>query len=141
MRDGYKVFDADAHVLYPKDLWPRYLDERFRHRIGRKQPIDGWETYNPTTVDGRWTQHHTVLYGQFQKLIAWTSEVALLDHAGSTVAIHAGDNSFGCSSLGVTSGGDRDDVVVVAGLVYALAFLGQVERPESWPIPVFANGS
>ena len=68
------MFDADAHVLYPKDLWPRYLDERFRHRIGRKQPIEGWETYNPTTVDGRWTQHHTVLYGQFQKLIAWTSE-------------------------------------------------------------------
>jgi len=30
MRDGYKVFDADAHVIYPKDLWQRYLPERFR---------------------------------------------------------------------------------------------------------------
>ena len=62
-------------------------------------------------------------------------------HTGDRGYVEDGTIWFGCSSLGVTSGGDRDDVVVVAGLVYALAFLGQVERPESWPIPVFANGS
>ena len=28
MRDGFKVFDADAHVIYPPDLWPRFLDKR-----------------------------------------------------------------------------------------------------------------
>ncbi len=30
MRNGYKVFDADAHVIYPADLWPTYLDPKFR---------------------------------------------------------------------------------------------------------------
>ena len=68
MRDGYRVFDADAHVVYPADLWDRFLDERFRHRIGRRAPA-GLDTYNPVTVDGRWTQHPTSLYGQFQRYI------------------------------------------------------------------------
>ena len=27
MRNGYKVFDADAHVVEPKDLWERFLEE------------------------------------------------------------------------------------------------------------------
>ena len=26
MRNGFKVFDADAHVIYPADLWSRFLD-------------------------------------------------------------------------------------------------------------------
>ena len=34
MRNGFKVFDADAHVVYPPDLWQTHLDERFRHRRG-----------------------------------------------------------------------------------------------------------
>jgi uncharacterized protein len=74
MKDGFRVFDADAHVVYPRDLWSRYLDERFRDRLGWRQPVPGFETYNPVTVDGRWTQHPTVLYGQFQKVIDWTAE-------------------------------------------------------------------
>jgi hypothetical protein len=49
--------------------------------------------------------------------------------------------SFGCSSSGVTSGGRGDDVVEIAGLVYSLAFLGQVESPVSSPVPVLAHGS
>src|SRR6478672_7349082 len=73
MRDGLKVFDADAHVVYPADLWERFLDQRFVDRVGRRSPA-GLETYNPVTVDGRWTQHPTVLYGQFQKVIDWTAE-------------------------------------------------------------------
>ena len=28
MRNGFKVFDADAHVVYPRDLWSRYLDDK-----------------------------------------------------------------------------------------------------------------
>ena len=74
MRNGFKVFDADAHVIYPPDLWPRYLDKRYLDRVDRVQPIPGWEHYNPTTVDGRWTQHPTSLYGQFQRYIAWTKD-------------------------------------------------------------------
>jgi predicted TIM-barrel fold metal-dependent hydrolase len=73
MKNGLKVFDADAHVIYPHDLWERFLDERYRHRVGRKAPA-GLDTYNPVVVDGRWVQHPTVLYGQFQKAIGWTTE-------------------------------------------------------------------
>jgi len=73
MRDGLKVFDADAHVVYPADLWERFLDKRFVDRVGRRNPA-GLETYNPVTVDGRWTQHPTSIYGQFQKAINWTTE-------------------------------------------------------------------
>ena len=36
MRNGFKVFDADAHVIYPPDLWSRFLDERYRDRVGRQ---------------------------------------------------------------------------------------------------------
>ncbi|MDH5291550.1 MAG: hypothetical protein OEY41_16265, partial [Acidimicrobiia bacterium] len=71
MRNGFKVFDADAHVVYPADLWQRYLPEKFRHRLDRRNPA-GLETYNPVLVDGRYTQHDVSLYGQFQKAIDWT---------------------------------------------------------------------
>lgn len=74
MKHGYRIFDADAHVVYPPDLWTRFLDARHLHRIGSRQPIPGWDQYNPTTVDGRWTQHETTLYGRFQELIGWTKE-------------------------------------------------------------------
>ena len=73
MRNGFKVFDADAHVVYPADLWDRYLEPRFKHRIDRRNPA-GLETYNPVLVDGRYSQHDTSLYGQFQKAIDWTHE-------------------------------------------------------------------
>jgi len=73
VRDGFRVFDADAHVVYPTDLWDRFLDERHRHRIGRRNPA-GLEHYNPVTVDGRWSQHPTSLYGQFQQAINWTAQ-------------------------------------------------------------------
>ena len=74
MKNGFKVFDADAHVIYPTDLWPRYLDKRYADRFGRRQPIPGFDTYNPVTVDGRWTQHDTILYGRFMEAIGWTYE-------------------------------------------------------------------
>ncbi len=73
MRNGFKVFDADAHVIYPADLWQTYLPEKYRHRLDRRAPA-GLDTYNPVTVDGRWSQHKTSLYGQFQKAIGWTTE-------------------------------------------------------------------
>jgi len=73
MRDGLKIFDADAHVIYPPDLWSRFLDKKFVDRVGRRSPA-GLDHYNPVTVDGRWTQHTTSVYGQFQKAINWTTE-------------------------------------------------------------------
>jgi predicted TIM-barrel fold metal-dependent hydrolase len=74
VRKGFKVFDADAHVIYPPDLWQKHLDKKFADRVGVKQPIPGWEAYNPVTVDGVWTQADTSLYGQFQKYINWTKD-------------------------------------------------------------------
>ena len=74
MKHGLKIFDADAHVVYPPDLWERFLEPKHRARVSSLQPLPGWDQYNPTTVDGRWTQHETVLYGRFQSLIGWTKE-------------------------------------------------------------------
>ncbi len=74
MRDGLKVFDADAHVVYPKDLWStKYLEKKFAERIDWVLP-NGIETYNPRKVDGRWAQHPKILHGQFQKAIDWTHD-------------------------------------------------------------------
>lgn len=73
MRNGYKVFDADAHVIYPPDLWSRFLDARFKDRVDRQAP-PGFDHYNPVRVDGRWTQHPTSIYGNFQKAVNWTTE-------------------------------------------------------------------
>lgn len=73
MRNGFKVFDADAHVVYPRDLWFKYLDKKYVSRIEVRDPA-GLQHYNPVMVDGRYTQHPTSLYGQFQKAIDWTHD-------------------------------------------------------------------
>lgn len=90
MRNGFKVFDADAHVIYPADLWQTYLPEKYRHRLDRKAPA-GLDTYNPVTVDGRWSQHKTSLYGQFQKAIGWTTDDMLEQYGDIVVEGFTGD--------------------------------------------------
>ena len=57
MQNGFKVFDADAHVVEPQDLWDRFLDARYRHRVGWRQPFPGMDRFRPATVDGRYTQN------------------------------------------------------------------------------------
>jgi uncharacterized protein len=50
VKDGYRVFDSDMHVLEPADLWERYIDPAFRHRAPRgtrRTPMDVG-----VTVDG-----------------------------------------------------------------------------------------
>jgi predicted TIM-barrel fold metal-dependent hydrolase len=74
MRNGFKVFDADAHVVEPRDLWERFLDPKYRHRVSWQQPIPGWDQFRPTLIDGRYSQHATVLYGRFQEAVRWTTE-------------------------------------------------------------------
>jgi len=73
MRNGFKVFDADAHVVYPLDLWSRHLDKKFKDRVGRKE-TGAKHSYNPTVVDDRWTQHPTMMYGDFNQFIKWTAD-------------------------------------------------------------------
>jgi hypothetical protein len=38
MRDGFRVLDADRHVLEPSDLFDRYLPVRFRGRVRIEGP-------------------------------------------------------------------------------------------------------
>ena len=87
MKNGFKVFDADAHVVYPADLWDRFLDKRFRHRVGRRAPA-GLDTYNPVTVDGRWTQHPTIA-------LRPVPEGDQLDHRGHDRQVRRGDGGPG----------------------------------------------
>lgn len=69
MRNGIKVFDADGHVVYPMDMWDRFLDKKFKDRVGLK-PSPG--AYRPVTVDDRYTQHDVTIYGNFMSYIDWT---------------------------------------------------------------------
>ncbi len=74
MRNGFRVFDADAHVVEPRDLWERFLDARFKDRVSWRQPFAGMDRFRPVTVDGRYTQSHKTLYGRQQEAVRWTTE-------------------------------------------------------------------
>lgn len=115
MRNGFKIFDADAHVIYPPDLWQRYLDKRYVDRIGSRQPVPGFETYNPVTVDGRWTQHDTILYGQFQKYIDWTKDDMIAKY-GDELVLHG----FTGDRVAKALAHDGIDLSVVYGPEYDL---------------------
>lgn len=111
MRNGYKVFDADSHVIYPADLWQTYLDPKFRHRITRRSPA-GLDTYNPVVVDGRWSQHDTSLYGQFQKAIGWTAEDMIEQYGDIVTEGFTGDRVAAAHAV------DGIDVAVIYGPEY-----------------------
>ena len=113
MRNGYKVFDADSHVIYPADLWQTYLDPKFRDRVTRRSPA-GLDTYNPVVVDGRWTQHDTSLYGQFQKAIGWTAEDMVEQYGDVVTEGFTGDRVAAAHAV------DGIDVAVIYGPEYDL---------------------
>jgi predicted TIM-barrel fold metal-dependent hydrolase len=73
MRDGLKVFDADAHVLYPDDLWSKFLDKAYRHRVERRA-FPGHYAYAPTKVDGRWNQDMSRLTQRTEPLHNWSHQ-------------------------------------------------------------------
>src|SRR5947208_8672034 len=112
MRDGFKVFDADAHVIYPADLWPRFLEPRFRDRVGRKSP-PGFDHYNPVTVDGRWSQHPTSIYGNFQKAINWTTDDMIAKYGAELV-----EKGFTGDRVATALEAEGVDVMVVYGPEY-----------------------
>lgn len=115
MYDGIPVFDADAHVLYPGDLWPRFLDEKFRDRISSRQPIPGFEAYNPTVVDGRWSQSDITMYGQFQKYIGWTKDDMIAKYGEDLVL-----GGFTGAAVAEALARDGVDVAFVYGPEYDL---------------------
>ena len=77
MRDGFKIFDADAHVVEPQNLWERFLDKRYQSRVSWQQPFEGMDRFRPATVDGRYTQSHKTLYGRQQEAVRWTTDVMI----------------------------------------------------------------
>ncbi|MFT5694123.1 MAG: putative TIM-barrel fold metal-dependent hydrolase [Myxococcota bacterium] len=74
MKNGLRIFDADAHVVEPKDLWERFLDKKYQHRVSWQQPFAGMDRFRPATVDGRYTQSRKTLYGRQQEAVRWTTE-------------------------------------------------------------------
>ena len=74
MRKGFKVFDADAHVVEPKSLWQRFLDAKFRDRVQWRPTRDGLDRFRPVTVDGRYTQSYATLFGRQQEAVRWSTE-------------------------------------------------------------------
>jgi len=77
MRNGFKVFDADAHVVEPKNLWERFLEPKFKDRVGWQQPIPGMDRFRPALVDGRYNQSFKTLYGRQQEAVRWTTEAMI----------------------------------------------------------------
>ena len=84
MRNGFKIFDADAHVIEPRDLWERFLEPPYRSRVSWRQPFEGMDRFRPVTVDGRYTQSHKTLYGRQQEAVRWTTE-AMVEKYGDVI--------------------------------------------------------
>ena len=41
MKDGLRFVDSDMHIMEPADLWDRYLDPKFKHRVSVPIGADG----------------------------------------------------------------------------------------------------
>src|SRR5436309_13033452 len=41
MKDGLRFVDSDMHIMEPPDLFERYLDPKFRHRVSVPAGSDG----------------------------------------------------------------------------------------------------
>ena len=51
MRDGFKVIDADRHVLEPTDLFAKYLPEKFRGRVEIKGPNQSYRLVDGEKIE------------------------------------------------------------------------------------------
>ena len=73
MRDGFKVIDADRHVLEPSDLYARYLPEKFRGRVRIEGPnqtvryVDGEPVSDSERRPGRGTQDFGYIFSSSQR--------------------------------------------------------------------------
>ena len=68
MRDGFKVIDADRHILEPSDLYPRYLPEKFRSRVRVEGPnqtiryVDGKRVSDSAQRPGREVEDYGYIF-------------------------------------------------------------------------------
>ncbi|MXW58123.1 MAG: amidohydrolase [Acidimicrobiia bacterium] len=114
MRHGYKVFDADGHVVEPKNLWERFLDQKFQHRVGWRE-VPGREAFRPATVDGRYTQSRVTIYGDFMEAVNWTYD-NMREKYGQAVV----DNGFPGDAVAEAMPLDGMDFMVIYGPGYDL---------------------
>lgn len=112
MRNGFKIFDADAHVIEPRDLWERFLEQPYRSRVSWRQPFEGMDRFRPVTVDGRYTQSHKTLYGRQQEAVRWTTE-AMIEKYGDVVT-----KGFDGASVAKSMRVEGVDVMVLYGPGY-----------------------
>ena len=47
MKDGLRFVDSDMHIMEPPDLFDRYLDPKFKHRISVPVGADGKPNRGP----------------------------------------------------------------------------------------------
>jgi len=55
MKDGLRFVDSDMHIMEPPDLFDRYLDPKFKHRVSVPVDADGRPYRGPsglTMIDG-----------------------------------------------------------------------------------------
>jgi predicted TIM-barrel fold metal-dependent hydrolase len=112
MKDGFKVFDADAHVVEPKNLWERFLDAKYRDRVRWAPTRDGLDRFRPVTVDGRYTQSYATLFGRQQEAVRWSTE-AMTAKYGDVVA-----KGFDGASVAESMKAEGVDVMVLYGPGY-----------------------
>ena len=111
MRNGFKVFDADAHVIYPPDLWSRFLDEALP-RPGRPQ---GAGRVRPLQPGHRRRPLHPAPHvdlGQFQKAINWTTEDMIAKYGDIVTEGFTGDRVADALEI------EGVDVMVIYGPEY-----------------------
>ena len=112
MRHGFKVFDSDGHVVYPRDIWERFLDEKYKHRVGWRE-VPGREAYRPATVDGRYTQTRVTIYGDHMEAVNWTYD-NMREKYGADVV----DNGFPGDAVARAMEPEGIDIMVVYGPEY-----------------------
>ena len=49
-KNGFKIIDAELHVMEPVDLWEKYIDLEFRDRAPRRLNERRWDIR--TVVEG-----------------------------------------------------------------------------------------
>lgn len=63
MKNGFKIFDSDLHVMEPPDLWPQYIDSAFKHLapVGTENAVRDLGLIEP---DGaQWLNRRSALSG------------------------------------------------------------------------------
>lgn len=73
MKDGFKVIDADRHILEPTDLYQRYLPEKFKSRVRLAGPnqtvreVDGKPVSDSATRPGRIMEDHGYIFSSSKR--------------------------------------------------------------------------